>query len=921
MIKLSRELDMGLYTAFREAKSRRHEYVSLEHLLYVLLFDKETAKVVRACGGNIKKLKEEIDTFLKKKVDQVPEGLDAEPQQSVGFQRALRRAILHVQSSSAKEVTTADILIAMFRETDSHALYFLENQGIAQLDIVRYVSHGISKEPELEDDDDDLMNAGDEDESEGDARRDPLAAYCTDLIEKAKSGQIDPLIGREPELKRIIQILGRRRKNNPIFIGDPGVGKTALAEGLALRIVSSDVPKSLQGCEMYTLDMGALLAGTKFRGQFEERLKGVIRALETRGNVILFIDEIHMIVGAGATSGGTVDASNLLKPALGQGKLRCIGSTTYQEYKQSFRRDRALERRFQKIELTEPSVEETIQILGGLKSRYEAFHGVCYTQEAIEAAVHLSAKHIHDRFLPDKAIDVIDEVGSAVKSGLTRKSTVLSKEATPDAPAGVADVESLSDEPTSLDLAEGGDPPAGIAEGTLAAMVDSTVVQGPKTTEYLEISKGPTGTDDFPRTADPRVVDVSLQTDGADTVPAAKTPSEGAPSAPVAASKNPDDGTKGSGEGASATPPSDPVLPPQSAVEVEEPIVIEVGEIEEVVARMAKIPPPRVSASDRDRLSMLKDELQGVIYGQDEAISELTRVIMLSRAGLSRADKPVGSFLLAGPTGVGKTELAKQLGVQMGIGFVRFDMSEYMEKHTVSRLIGAPPGYVGFDQGGLLTDAVHKTPHCVVLLDEIEKAHPEVFNILLQVMDHASLTDNNGRKTDFSHAIVLMSTNAGARSLQTASVGFQALQAGQDPNRATSEIERLFSPEFRNRLDATLLFNTLDPAVMERIVGKFVRETEEMLDEKNVELHLDQRAIRWLADKGYDPKMGARPLERVIQTKVKQVLAEQILFGALTSGGEAWISVGEDNGLVFRYKKEERPKVQEVMARDEAPVV
>lgn len=773
MIRLSRELEMGLYSAMRDARSRRHELILVEHLLYVLLFDPDASKVVRKSGGDIKKLKEDLDNFLKTQITPLPENRLAEPEQSKGLNRVLRRAILHVQSQAGQEVTAADFLVAVFRETDSHAMYFLEARGVTQLSLTRYLSHGVAADGSGDDQEEqseeaETVNAGDEEEGE---KKDPLSAYTTDLTARARAGELDPLIGRQRELERMVQILGRRRKNNPILIGDPGVGKTALAEGLALRISQGLVPEALKNAEIFSLDLGVLLAGTKFRGQFEERLKGVIKALEKRPQTILFIDEIHMIVGAGATSGGSIDASNLLKPVLGSGKMRCIGSTTHQEYKQSFGRDRALERRFQRIEVGEPTQAESIEILKGLKSRYEVHHKVLYTDKALESAVQLSARHIHDRFLPDKAIDVIDEAGSAVRAGLLQSAAEKGDQVPPDA--------------------------------------------------------------------------LKLDEEGRYT--------------------------------------------------------IDLWHVEQVVARMAKIPAPTINTTDRDRLSGLKQALKGVVFGQEHAIDDLVRVIMLSRAGLSRHDKPVGSFLLAGPTGVGKTELAKQLATQLGIEFIRFDMSEYMEKHTVSRLIGAPPGYVGFDQGGLLTDAVHKTPHCVVLLDEIEKAHPEVFNILLQVMDHASLTDNNGRRTDFSHAIVLMSTNAGARDLQSSTVGFGGKRANEDPSRARGEIERLFSPEFRNRLDAILLFNALDRAVMSRIVDKFLLELRAMLGEKKVRLELDDAALLWLAEKGYDAKMGARPLNRLIQTALKQVLAEQMLFGDLAEGGSAWVTVGEDDKLSFRY--------------------
>lgn len=795
MIRLTREVEVGLYTAMRDARKRNHELVLVEHLLYVFLYDDFVVKLIRSSGGNVRRLREDLDTFLNTQIQAHPAPSGRDPEQSVGLNRVLRRAILHVQGSAGKEVGAGEILVAIFRETDSHALYFMEQRGLSERNLTRFLSHGITTDRKPDDASEDVDEEEEElvapEGSDEEAKpNDPVKKYSTNLTERAKEGLIDPLIGRKNELERLIQILGRRRKNNPILIGDPGVGKTALAEGLALQIISGNVPSTLANAEIVSLDLGSMLAGTKFRGQFEERLKGVIKTLEKRPQCILFIDEIHMIVGAGASSGGSIDASNLLKPVLGAGKLRCIGSTTYQEYKQSFGKDRALERRFQKIEISEPSLPEALEILKGLKSRYEQHHRVLYSDPALEAAVELSAKHLHDRFLPDKAIDVIDEAGSAVRAGL---------------------IELIAPE----------------AKGSEA----STAERPPK---------------------------------------GAAVPEGGAPS---------------------STEPS--------------PTLIDVAQIEAVVARMAKIPPRTVNSDDRNRLGELKQSLRGVIFGQDKAIDDMVRVILLSRAGLSRNDKPVGAFLLAGPTGVGKTELARQLALQLGVEFLRYDMSEYMEKHAVSRLIGAPPGYVGFEQGGLLTDAVHKTPHCVVLLDEMEKAHPEVFNILLQIMDHATLTDNNGRKSDFSHAVVLMSTNAGARDMQANPLGFDVRSGSSDGNRAKSEIERIFSPEFRNRLDAILIFNGLSPAVMTQVVQKFLKELREMLSTKGVELQLEPAALAWLAEKGFDPKMGARPLGRLIQTAIKQVLAEQILFGALARGGLAIIDVDAQGELTFHYNSNE----------------
>ena len=722
-----------------EAIKRRHEFLTLEHLLYALLLDKVAKDVIYNCGGDLELLRRDLEEFFKESIQPLPRGVDRYPEQTPAFERVLNRAMEQAEASSQEKVDGGNILAAIFGENHSHAKYLLEKQGITRLDILNYISHGISKVDEFGE----PLPLGDEEDDEAAARamRDPLQAFASNLIERAAEGGIDPLIGRASELERTIQVLCRRRKNNPLYVGDPGVGKTAIAEGLALKIHQNEVPDVLKGAEVYALDMGALLAGTRYRGEFEMRLKALIAELQKKPGVILFIDEIHTIVGAGAVSGGSMDASNILKPALASGKLRCIGSTTHNEYKASFERDRALARRFQIIEISQPSVGDTIQILHGLKSYYENHHSVKYSDEAVRAAAELSAKYINDRYLPDKAIDVIDEVGAATK------------------------------------------------------------------------------------------------------------------------------------------------LKP---VEERPEMITEIA-VELVVAKMAKIPPKTVSASDKEKLQSLDTELKAVIYGQDHAINQLVNAIKLSRSGLANPDKPIGSFLFSGPTGVGKTELAKQLARTLGVEFLRFDMSEYMEKHTVSRLIGAPPGYVGFDQGGLLTDAIRKTPYAVLVLDEIEKAHPDLFNILLQVMDHASLTDNNGKKADFRNAIVIMTTNAGARELSGKKLGFKQTESGGiggTGSKAQGAIERTFSPEFRNRLDAWIAFEALSSESVIRVVEKFINELRDQLADKNVTLELTEAGRAWLAEKGFDKMFGARPMARLIQSKIKEPLANQILFGSLQGGGQ-----------------------------------
>ncbi len=748
---IAKELQASFRQALQDAKAMRHEYLTLEHLLLALSKEAKTQKVLAACGASVKRLRQRLETFLKDTVEKLPEGVSAEPQQTIGIERVLQRAAIHALSADQKVIEGGDVLVAMFREEESHALYLLQQEGVTRLDLLNYLSHGITKGGEGEEDAEAQPSGPEE---EGAPVRDPLKSFAVNLMVEAEEGRIDPLIGRQRELERTLQVLCRRRKNNPIYVGDSGVGKTAIAEGLALRIHEGNVPDALKGAVIYSLDMGAVLAGTKFRGQFEERLKGVLKALQKQPNAILFIDEIHTIVGAGATTGGgSIEASNILKPVLAAGRLRCIGSTTYQEYKASFERDRALGRRFQKIEIGEPSVEDSVLILQGLKSRYEEHHAVVYDEAAIRGAVELAAKYINERFLPDKAIDVIDEAGAA----------------------------------------------------------------------------------DRLRPVEQRTGRVTLH------------------------------------------------------------------DVEAVVAKMAKVPEKSVSASERDSLASLEPQLRSVIFGQDPAIHELVAAIKLARSGLRSPEKPIGSFLFSGPTGVGKTELAKQLARVLGVEFLRFDMSEYSEQHTVSRLIGAPPGYVGFDQGGLLTDAIRKHPYSVLLLDEIEKAHPELFNVLLQVMDHATLTDNNGRKADFRNVVLILTTNAGAREMSAKTVGFGDSMVGPDASKAKKAIERAFTPEFRNRLDGWILFAGLSPDVILQVVDKEVGLLQQQLVEKKVTLELSPAARGWLAEHGYDPHFGARPMGRLVDQQLKKALAESLLFGELRAGGIARFDLNEaKDGLRFQ---------------------
>ena len=763
MPSLSTSLEESLHRALEYANERSHEYATLEHLLLSLIDDRDASAVMRACNVELDVLRGKLIEYLDNQLDNLilEDGSEAQP--TAGFQRVIHRAVVHVQSSGREEVTGANVLVAIFNERESHAAYFLQEQNMSRFDAVNFISHGIAKRPGMSDprpargveDDAATMDQGEDKKRSGDA----LDVYCVNLNEKASEGRIDPLIGRELEVNRTIQVLCRRQKNNPLFVGDPGVGKTAIAEGLARKIVSGDVPEVLANATIFQLDMGALLAGTRYRGDFEERLKAVMREIEAFPGAIMFIDEIHTVIGAGATSGGAMDASNLLKPALQSGALRCMGSTTYKEYRQHFEKDRALVRRFQKIDVNEPTIADTIEILTGLKSYYEEFHGLTFSQQAIKAAVELSAKYLHDRKLPDKAIDVIDETGA---------SQML--------------------------------------------------------------------------------------------VPEAKRRKS-----------------------------------------------IDVGEIEATIATMARIPPKTVTKSDSDLLKNLTGDLKRVVFGQDEAIDALSSAIKLARAGLREPEKPIGSYLFSGPTGVGKTEVARQLASLMGVELLRFDMSEYMERHTVSRLIGAPPGYVGFDQGGLLTDGVDQHPHCVLLLDEIEKAHPDLFNVLLQIMDHGKLTDHNGKQIDFRNVILIMTTNAGAADLAKSAIGFnRSKREGEDQDA----IKKLFTPEFRNRLDAVVPFSNLGKPVISKVIEKFVFQLEAQLADRNVSIELTDAAKNWLAEHGYDEQFGARPMSRVIQENIKKPLAEELLFGQLEGGGTVRVDAQEKDGreqLVFEIL-ESRPK-------------
>ncbi len=765
---IAQELEVSLHMAFVEARQQRHEFITVEHLLLALLDNPSAAEVLRACAANIEDLRKSLSTFIKENTPTVSGTDEVDTQPTLGFQRVIQRAIMHVQStgSGKKEVTGANVLVAIFGEKDSHAVYYLHQQGVTRLDVVNYIAHGIKKTdpPETpKSSDPGPTGEGEKEEaSEGNGKGSPLEQFTQNLNQQARDGKIDPLIGREHEVERVIQVLCRRRKNNPLLVGEAGVGKTAIAEGLAWRITQGDVPEVLSDSTVYALDMGSLLAGTKYRGDFEQRLKGVLKQLKEQPHAILFIDEIHTLIGAGAASGGTLDASNLLKPALSSGAMKCIGATTFTEYRGVFEKDAALSRRFQKVDVVEPTVEQTVEILKGLKSRFEDHHSVKYAVGALQAAAELSAKYINDRHLPDKAIDVIDEAGAAQR--------IL-----------------------------------------------------PKNKQKKTITR---------------------------------------------------------------------------------------TEVEEIVAKIARIPPASVSSDDRGKLKSLDRDLKSVVFGQDPAIDALAAAIKMARSGLGKPDKPIGSFLFSGPTGVGKTEVAKQLAYILGIDLIRFDMSEYMERHAVSRLIGAPPGYVGFDQGGLLTEAVTKKPHCVLLLDEIEKAHPDVFNVLLQVMDHGSLTDNNGRKADFRNVIIIMTTNAGAETMNKAVIGFTTQREAGDE---MADIKRLFTPEFRNRLDAIVSFRALNEEIILRVVDKFLLQLEGQLAEKKVEVTFTDPLRKQLAKKGFDPLMGARPMQRLIQDTIRRALADELLFGRLVDGGRLTVDIDDKGEVVLDIqppRKSDKPKAE-----------
>ena len=746
---IAQELEVSLHIAFMEARQQRHELITVEHLLLAMLDNPTASQVLRACGGDIEALRRELTDYINEHTHIVSGTQEVDTQPTLGFQRVIQRAILHVQSSGKKEVSGANVLVAIYGEKDSHAVFFLHQQGVTRLDVVNFISHGISKMAETAGAS--KRATGDQQETEQDqAATSALDSFTLNLNVQVLAGKIDPLIGRGPELERVIQTLCRRRKNNPLLVGEAGVGKTAIAEGLARRIVEGDIPEILAKATIYSLDMGALLAGTKYRGDFEQRLKAVLKKLSENLDAILFIDEIHTLIGAGAASGGTLDASNLLKPALSNGQLKCIGATTYQEFRGVFEKDHALSRRFQKVDVAEPSINETVEILKGLKSRFESHHGVKYTYAALSTAAELSAKYINDRHLPDKAIDVIDEAGAAQRI--------------------------------------------------------------------------------LPKSRQKKVI-----------------------------------GNK---------------------------------EIEGIIAKIARIPSKNISSDDRSALKTLDRDLKAVVFGQDAAIDTLAAAIKMARSGLGNTQKPIGAFLFSGPTGVGKTEVARQLAYTLGIELVRFDMSEYMERHAVSRLIGAPPGYVGFEQGGLLTEAITKQPYSVLLLDEIEKAHPDIFNILLQVMDHGTLTDNNGRKADFRNVTIIMTTNAGAEALSKSSMGFTANKASGDE---MAEIKRLFTPEFRNRLDATVSFKALDQDVIVRVVDKFLMQLEDQLHEKKVEVSFTDMLKTYLAKKGFDPLMGARPMARLIQDTIRKALADELLFGRLVNGGHVTVDIDAEERVVLNF--------------------
>ncbi|TGP48597.1 ATP-dependent Clp protease ATP-binding subunit ClpA [bacterium M00.F.Ca.ET.230.01.1.1] len=803
---LSLELQSTLRLVVTLAKQRAHEYLTVEHLLLALLENENAVEALVACAVNVDQLGKDLTQYIDEHTPTVDINEDYSPQPTRSFDRILQRAIFHVQSvASSRLVEGSDLLVSMFSEHDTYAVYLLKKQGVTRLELTQYLSHGQDKKVR------DKLTSVETEETGEKANKDPLTEFTINLNQKASTGGTDPLIGRQAEIERTAQILCRRRKNNPLLVGDPGVGKTSIAEGLAWLIVNDKAPKPLSGCVVYSLDIGALIAGTKYRGDFEKRMKALLDALKAKPNAILFIDEIHMIIGAGSSMSSNMDVSNLIKPALASGELRCIGSTTFTEYRQVFEKDHALSRRFQKVDVNEPSIDETIDILRGLKKQYEKFHNVSYTDQALQSAVHLAVKHIHERFLPDKAIDVIDEAGAFVRLQKQAENHVESSVDSKLSNQPVVDEDALVDD---LDVSHAAD---GVVEPE--AMLSE---------------------------ADNKVIDAAQQ----------------------------------DGE-----------------------VVIDVPQIEYIISKIARIPPKSVSTDDKSVLQNLESNLKHLVFGQDEAIKNLADAIKLSRAGLKPDDKPIGSFMFAGPTGVGKTEVSRQLANLLGIELVRFDMSEYMEAHTASRLIGAPPGYVGFDQGGLLTEKINQFPHCVLLLDEIEKAHPDVFNLLLQVMDHGSLTDNNGRTSSFKQVILIMTTNVGADSISRNSMGFTK----QDHSRDNSEaMKRMFTPEFRNRLDAIIQFNPLDQNVIVSVVDKFLVELQAQLDDKKVVLEIDDEVRNYLAEKGYDRLMGARPMNRLIQDEIKKPLAEQILFGDLVNGGTVSIRMNADKTAIELVPIEEK---------------
>ena len=805
---LSRHLEVSLRLAMTLARQKSHEYLTVEHLLLALLENTNAANTLTACNANVSTLRSELEAYINKHTPTVDADSEQSPQPTQSFDRILQRAIFHVQSiGGGRLVEGSDILVSMFSEHDTYAVYLLKKQGISRLELTQYLSHGQDKDEPSEPR---ASMTGERRSASEKTSKDPLVEFATNLNQRAAEGKTDPLIGRGPEIERAAQVLCRRRKNNPLLVGEPGVGKTSIAEGLAWLIINDKAPKPLNGCVIYSLDIGSLIAGTKYRGDFEKRMKSLLDALKKKPNAILFIDEIHMIIGAGSSMSSNMDVSNLIKPALANGELRCIGSTTFTEYRQVFEKDHALSRRFQKIDVKEPSVDDSIDILRGLKPRYEEFHNVEYTDEALVTAVQLSAKHIHERFLPDKAIDVIDEAGAYKRLGI------------------VADLDDIDAEESFI----------ANLEQDFDAQID----------------------------ADEEGLGVDNDDDSFDTT---STSNEMQEEADTAKANDKANGSKKS-KGKRA------------------PIKIDVADIEAIIAKLARIPPKSVSSDDKSILEHLDRDLKHLVFGQDEAIETLADAIKLSRAGLKAPDKPIGSFMFAGPTGVGKTEVSRQLANLLGVELVRFDMSEYMEAHTASRLIGAPPGYVGYDQGGLLTEKINQHPHCVLLLDEIEKAHPDVFNLLLQVMDHGTLTDNNGRVAIFKQVIVIMTTNVGAESISRSSMGFTQ----QDHSRDNTEaLKRVFTPEFRNRLDAIIQFNALDTSVVVSVVDKFLVELQVQLDDKQVTLEIDDEVRDYLAEKGYDRLMGARPMQRLIQDEIKKPLASMILFGDLVNGGIVHLSL------------------------------